>query len=353
MMNVFPKLPWLAIACILPVLAAPAQELPRVASLPAGATVPDAEVDEKGGIHVAYLSSGDVWYVSSKDEGRTFSEPIRVNTEAGFASGGRFRGPDLAIGKEGRVHVVWYNAGYQKKRPHDEWGVMYSRLEKKAERFEKARNLNQRPSDNFSVAANAKGNVAVIWMAGGVFASLSNDGGKNFAPPEDLKVDPCECCGSRAIYEQDGALAVLYRDKTDNIRDTNIARLEVEKEKWSNRVISETAWPITACPMTGSFLSHSKSGIAAGWETDGQIYFRPSLDDKGKEVRASKKGRYPVVLTTAEGTSLVAWKNDNQLEWQIFDSSNALVGKRGSHVSENSDRPAGVVTKSGKFVLFP
>ncbi|MFT5108202.1 MAG: hypothetical protein ACI8XO_004864, partial [Verrucomicrobiales bacterium] len=328
------------------------QDAPRIAALPAGGSVPDAEVDENGVIHVAYLAGGDILYIRSTDEGETFTKPIRVNTEAGFASGGRFRGPDLAIGKNGKVHVIWYNAGYQQKRPHDEWGVMYSRLEKKAMRFEKSRNLNMRPSDNFSLAADSTGRVAVIWMAGEVYATLSDDDGTNFAVPSDLGVDPCECCGSRATYTGDGRLAVLYRDKTDNLRDTNVATLANGATKWSNRVISETPWPITACPMTGSFLSESKAGVAAAWETDGQVFFRVGLGAGTREVRAAAKGQYPVVLSSG-GMTLVAWKQDKQLKWQWFDQQNRAVEPQGSHVAGSPDRPAGVVAKSGRMILIP
>jgi hypothetical protein len=328
------------------------QEAPRIVTLPAGGSVPEAEIDENGVIHVAYLSGADILYTQSTDEGETFRKPIRVNTEAGFASGGRFRGPDLAIGKNGKVHVIWYNAGYQQKRPRDQWGVMYSRLDEKTMGFEKARNLNNLPSDNFSLAADSTGRVAVIWMAGKVFASLSDDGGTNFAVPTDLGVDPCECCGSRATYVRDGSLAVLYRDKTDNLRDTNVATLAKGATQWSNRVISETPWPITNCPMTGGFLSESKAGMAAAWETNGQVFFRVELGTGTKEVRAAEKGRYPVVLTSA-GTTLVAWKDDKQLKWQSFDRENRAIGEQGNHAGTNSDRPAGVIANSGRLILIP
>lgn len=347
----------LFLTCVLTSAAclAAAAGSPRIASLPQGATVPDAEVDSDGVIHVAYMKEDNVLYVRSRDEGRTFSEPVRVNTEEGFASGGRFRGPDLAVGSDGRIHVVWYNAGYQQKRPHEEWGVMYARLEKGAHAFEKSRNLNRKPSDNFSLAADGKGNVAVIWMAGGVFANLSSDGGKTFSPPQDLKVDPCECCGSRAIYAADGTLSVLYRDKTDDLRDTNIASLSPGSTNWSNREISTAPWPINACPMTGSFLHQSASGLAAAWETRNQVYFALLDGAKGKpvETRAAENGRYPVILTSASGEKLVAWKNDSRLEWQFFDADNHPAGTPDSSPDHGPDRPAGVVTKTGTFVLFP
>lgn len=350
----------LAAACfLLLAVSLGAAETPdvTVASLSKGAMVPDAEVDAGGQIHVAYLLEDDVFYVRSGDAGMTFSEPVRVNTEPGFASGAAFRGPDLALGQDGGVHIIWYNAGYQQKRPKDEWGVMYARLDDSTGRFEKARNLNHRPSDNFSLATGAQGKVAVIWMAEGIFASVSEDGGETFAPAVDLELDPCECCSSRAIYSKDGSLSVLYRDKTDDVRDTNIATLAAGASQWLNRKISQTPWQTTSCPMTGSFLSLTKSGLAAAWETKLQPYFAmidpESKETEIQEVRAAEKGRYPVVLVSSDGRKLVAWKNGKQLEWQSFDSNNAPMGEQASHASESPHRPGGVVLDSGKFILFP
>ena len=137
----------------------------KVIQTPNGGIVPDAEVDGRGVIHLVYVSGEDVYYVTSSDRGETFSPPIRVNSEPGTAYGGRYRGPDVAVGKNGQVHVVWYTNAYQRKLPKDQWGVFYTRLNASGTGFEPARNLSRRPSDNFSVAADGRGRVAVFWMA--------------------------------------------------------------------------------------------------------------------------------------------------------------------------------------------
>ena len=210
----------------------------RVVRVAGNGFVPDAEVDEVGNVHLAYLAENDVYYAKSTDHGQTFGKPIRVNTEAGFAFGGAFRGPDLAIGKDNTVHVVWYNASYQQKRPQHEWGVNYSRMAK-ADAFEVTRNLNQKPSDNFSIAANANGDVAVVWMAGGVFVNLSQDSGIKFSAPVDLGIDPCECCGSRAKFTADGTLGVLFRDKANNERDTYLA---MDKDPEGKKILANAKY---------------------------------------------------------------------------------------------------------------
>ena len=162
----------------------------QVVLVPNEGKVPDAEIDGTGTIHLAYFSDSNVYYIKSSDDGRSFSPPIRVNSEDGFAYGGAYRGPDLALGIGGNIHVIWYNAAYQQNRPTEHWGVMYSRLEKGSSVFEASRNLNRKPSDNFSLAADGTGRVAVIWMAGSIYANLSANEGETFSAPLDLNTDP-------------------------------------------------------------------------------------------------------------------------------------------------------------------
>ncbi len=329
----------------------------QVIAVPGGGRVPDAEIDATGTIHLVYLAGHNVYYVKSIDGGQTFSKPIRVNTEADFASGGRYRGPDLAIGKNGLIHVLWYNAAYQQKRPKDEWGVMYARLRPGESAFEPSQNLNHQPSDNFSLTADKNGTVAVIWMADGVYVSRSEDEGTSFSPSIKLEADPCECCGSRALYTEEGSLFVLYRDKARNDRDMYLARLPGGQQAFTYTKLSQRPWHIDACPMTGGFLSSDSEGLVAGWETRGQVYFA-RLDERGRrllpgEIQVADRGKYPVVLRAPDGTTLVAWKNGSQLEWQRFDVEGTPQGQRGSTPSDSRDRPSGAVTRGGHFLLFP
>ena len=79
--------------------------------LPAGAIQPQTAVDEKGQVHLVYFrgdpANGDLFYERSKD-GLTFSEPIRVNSTPGSAVAiGNIRGARIAVGRGGRVYIVW------------------------------------------------------------------------------------------------------------------------------------------------------------------------------------------------------------------------------------------------------
>src|SRR5437763_12967244 len=83
-----------------------------VVRVPNGGIQPQAVTDRSGTLHLLYYSGdtagGNLYYVKSSDAGRTWSTPLRVNSEAGTASAtGTIRGGQIAVGKSGRVHVAW------------------------------------------------------------------------------------------------------------------------------------------------------------------------------------------------------------------------------------------------------
>lgn len=330
----------------------------RVAT-PHGGLVPDAEVDASGNIHLAYVSGGDVFYAKSTDDGKTFSTPLRVNSEAGSAHpAGMFRGPDLAVGANGRVHVIWYNNAYQRKLPKDQWGVMYSHLNADRTAFLPARNLSRKPGDNFSLAAGPGGELAVFWMAGGLFLNTSPDGGEKFSNPLAVAVaDTCECCASRAFFSGDGALHCAYRDKAGDQRDMYLLTRPRGQSGFHKEKISATPWEVKGCPMTGTFLSGTKNGLVIAWETKGQAYFA-RCDQTGRKTTPGeiavpvRGGKWPVALAAPGGSVLVSWKKGTALAWQKFGPDDQPVGELKSVPGNSPHRHAGVLTRTGNFLLI-
>jgi hypothetical protein len=303
----------------------------RVLQTPNDGAVPDAAVGPDGQIHITYVSGEDVFYVVSKDDGKTLTKPIRVNSEAGTAHpANMFRGPDVAVGKNGRIHVIWYVNAYQRKLPQDQWGVFYAHLDPSQKAFTKAVNLNHKPSDNYSLAADKDGNVAVVWMAGKLFVNFSNDNGVTFSAPEAISVaDPCECCASRANYASNGALLIDYRDKASNIRDMHLLVRAPGSGEFLKEKISVTPWEVAGCPMTGTYLTSGKRDELVAWETKGRVLYA-RLDATGKrktgEIEVAERGKWPVALAGSDGSVLISWKNESALHWQLFDASDAGWG---------------------------
>ncbi len=345
------------IACTFVVQTFAAPEV-RFLAVPNGGIAPDAAISQDGTVHVAYVVGEDVWHSKLTDGAVEFSKPMRVNSQPNRAHAGMFRGPDIALGKNGRPEIVWYSNGYQRKLPKEDWGALFSRLNDAGDAFEPMQNLNRKPSDNYSIAADGQGRVTVLWMAGGLFLQESRDDGATFGEPKKISVaDTCECCGSRAEFLADGTLVCAYRDKQNNARDMYLLLAPRDTADFARTKLSETSWVVNACPMTGNSLLRTKTGLVAAWETKTQIHFA-RCDVNGKktsatEIAAGKRGgKYPLALVSPDGTTLVTWKRGNNIEWQLFDANDQVMGEVQAKTSTNPHRHAAVVRRDGSFLIF-
>lgn len=327
----------------------------RVVSI-SEARVPDAEIDRHGFVHVAYVSGNDVYYLRSEDNGETFSVPIRVNSETGFASGGLFRGPDIAVDEADRVHVVWYNNAYVQDRPKDEWGVMYAQLNPGEASFGPNRNLDQTPSDGFSIAVNDRSQVAVLWIADSLYYRQSSDAGVSFSPALGILASPCDCCSTRALLSNEGRLTFLYRANDDDVRDMYLGTYSIDAGTFYRLQLNSVSWTINACPMSGGSLRSETAHVIASWESKGEIFLglidQQSSQTGPTEILVSNKGKYPIAIP-GSNNYLVAWKEGARLRWQHFDGNGNAEGRIESIATNTRDQPASVYTDSGTFLLFP
>lgn len=319
-----------------------------------------AKVDAAGTIHLLYDAEDGPRYAKSADQGETFSAGIPVVDEGSRKPGLEFDGWDLAVGKGGRVHVAMGTNGWQLGLPESEWAFHYASLEPGGKAFAPVRNINNKPSEGFSLAADDQGKVTACWLSGKLYANVSNDDGKTFAPSVEIDpaYDPCDCCTTSATYTADGKLAVLYREEMNNERDMYMVLWDQAQSKVSRTRISTTLWKIDACPMSYYTLSRTQSGFVAVWPTEGQIYFA-RLDPKGNlspplEVRTPGKAGHRtgmLALSAPDGSTLVAWTKDHQVGWQLYDAEGQASGPAGSAAS-SGDGVAGVVNKDGRFIIF-
>src|SRR2546425_6202335 len=84
----------------------------RLLRTPDDGIQPQAAMDAKGVVHLIYFKGdpkgGDIFYVRREPGQSEFSKPIPVNTQPHTAMAmGTIRGAQLAVGKNGRVHVAW------------------------------------------------------------------------------------------------------------------------------------------------------------------------------------------------------------------------------------------------------
>ena len=153
-------------------LSAPAIEI-TVERLPAGAMQPQAMTDAAGDVHLVWLRGDpkacDVFY-EKRPGGRTNGAvALRVNSQPGSAIAiGTIRGANLALGRKGRIHVVWNGSSAAEPKPSEGTPFLYSRMNNRGDAFEPQRNLSGRTTQldgGGSVAADNAGNVFALWHA--------------------------------------------------------------------------------------------------------------------------------------------------------------------------------------------
>src|SRR5262249_57102013 len=151
----------------------------------------------------------------------------------------------------------------------EEWCSVTRSLDPGSPVLSPVRNIIRKLSEGFSLAADEKGNVTACWLSDRLYANVSHDNGETFAPFVELdpRYNPCNCCTTSAAYGEDGRLAVLYREETDNNRDMYLVLWDQERGRMSRKPVSRTPWKIDACPMTYYTISPARGGYLAVWPT--------------------------------------------------------------------------------------
>jgi hypothetical protein len=331
-----------------------------VVSAPDGGRPVSAKVDRTGTIHLLFDAADGPRYVRITEIGRSMEPSIQIVDGQSKQPGLEFHGADLAVGGDGTVHVAMSTNAWKLKLPKEEWALYYARMAPGASAFSEARNLNRHPSEGFSLAADEKGNVTVCWLSGKLYANMSHDKGATFAEAVEIdpSIDPCDCCTTSTVYGADGRLAVLYREETNNERDMHLILWDQGRGVASRTRISSTLWKIDACPMSAFAVTSRPNGFVAAWPTKDEIYFARIGSDgntlpPGEIKTTARAGMHTgmLALNAGDDAVLVAWKDHDQLHWQLFDRDGRPKGSPDSARSPG-EGIAGVVTSDGRFVLF-
>jgi len=336
----------------------------NVIRTPDGGIQPQAVVDNRGVVHLIYFKGepdgGDVFYVRRKSGETDFSNPIKVNKQGGSVTAmGTIRGAQLAVGKNGRVHVVWDGMGKGAKRVlingKEEAPLLYSRLNDARTAFEPERNVISYAAGldgGSSVAADLQGNVYLVWHAPqpgntndeagrAVFVAHSGNEGKTFEREKVALSKPtgaCPCCGLRAYADRSGAVYILFRAATEHVnRDEMLLVSPRPGAEFTIANIHE--WRANICPMSSATLSEAKTGVLAAWETGNQVYFAAVDSKKAKASKLlSPKGqanrKHAVAVANERGEMLMVWTENTgwgkggMVVWQLFNSDGKAISEK-------------------------
>jgi hypothetical protein len=360
----------------------------NVIKTPNGGIQPQAVVDTKGVLHLIYFKGdpggGDLYYLRREPGKSSFSEPLRVNSQAGSVVAiGTIRGGQIAVGKGSRVHVAWNGSGKAlPKNPAGGSPMLYGRLNDQGTAFEPQRNLMQISNvldGGGTVAADSTGNVYVAWHAVKVdgvkgednrivWMARSQDEGKTFAAEVQANDQPtgaCGCCGMHGFADSRGTAYLFYRAATGGVdRDMILLASSDQGKTFKGTVVHK--WKINTCPMSSESFAEGPDGVFTAWDTAGQVYFAridPVKLTIGTPVAATGSGKernHPALAVNQTGEVLLAWaegtgwQRGGALAWQVYD-------KNGQPTAEHGRIPGGipvwglptvVVGKDGSFTII-
>ena len=334
----------IASAFTLPCLAAV-----RVESIPESGLQPEVAVAKDGTVHLVYLTgepkAAEVRYTYRKP-GEAWHPSQMVNSPKSTAIAlGTIRGPQLAVGGMGTVHVIWNGTGAAASPRSPLW---YARKSPEDKTFGQQQDLLGDATaldGGASITANESNGVFVVWHgneAGGpseekqrlVLIRSSDDDGIGFGKAEAAnRADPgvCACCSLRAMAGPEGIPNIFFRS-AETMEHRAMTLLSLSGGTWKSREIEP--WKIAACPMSSAALAFTSNRLLGAWETAGQIRMGWLSDPALPPVTvAAEKAKHPSIAINGKGSILVSWlqgsgwNRGGSVFWQEFDGELRPTGK--------------------------
>lgn len=248
---------------------------------------PVIRVDRQGRIHVLYVAKENgrntTWFSTSADGGNHFSEPINLRTRTAEAS---HYLDVMAIDSTGRAHVVW----------HDE-----------------------RDSEQYE--AQGSGVLSLY------YASIQDPQQAEFRSRK-IAGSLCSCCRTTIDIDTDDQPVVLGRFVFDGgARDHAILKIPTDGKPDSLRRISNDNWQIDGCPSQGPALSIAEDGryhvawFMQGSERQGLFYAHSA--DSGPRISEPMPVGHREALP--KHPDVLALGNDVVLAWKEFDGTQTKV----------------------------
>lgn len=273
------------------------------------------------GTSVAYAPDGELLAVStqgshvvlqrSRDNGRSWSVPTPVNAVPEAISADGENRPKLAVLKNGNIVVTWSHplpkrfTGLVKVARSEDGGnsfgppmVVHRDLQEIAHSFDTLLVADDRVYITWidkrdGEAAKAQGKS---YRGSAIYAAVSTDGGRSFAPEVRVADHSCECCRIAATTDIDGAPLLFWRHVFEpNQRDHALAKLNPDGTAVSVTRATFDRWQIDACPHHGPALAVANDGTRhAVWfnrkDDDSHVFYgRLRKDSNGARVEGQQK----------------------------------------------------------------
>ena len=304
----------------------------HIQKTPDGGVQPRLSVDDSGNIHLLYFKKrlsapsareGNLYYRQYLPERNGFGIPIKVSSNAYDIRTFSIARASMAVGGDGRVHVVWYLPGENQ--------YFYSRSNPERSKFE----TQQPVVDEFGEGLDAGADIAAlgsqvarVWGAGSLsrefertmYGRISNDSGATFGDELQMgskELGACACCSLATNFGAENELAIAYRSAIDGVgRHMQALTLQLADTTIQEGRYAELSplqeWELSACPLsTNDITVDSESNQWLVFETEGRIIqLQLGADEAATPVAEpfiKTRQKNPALAINGEGDRLIVW----------------------------------------------
>lgn len=335
---------FLATAWVLLVVAvcARADETTSIDSSPRYKTPkqPHVVVDPTGVIHLTFGSESSIFYSVSTDQGKNLREPVLVAKPTKLALGMR-RGPRVAIsGKNILISAITGELGGGKDGDLTLW------LSKdQGKTWSAPAKINDQPASAreglHAMTANDK-RADCVWLdlrnkRTELWLSTSTDQGASWSKNTLVYQSPeksiCECCHPSLCYDARGQLVVMWRNSIDGKRDMYLCTQQADGAFAPAIKLGSGTWDLDACPMDGGSIALDADGkLVTIWRRESDLLMTQA-DPSSEQALGS--GLQPVVAATGKG-AFMAWISKRPGELLLLSPSQ----KKPLKIADRANDPA-------------
>lgn len=277
---------------------------------------------------IATLSEGehgnDLYLSASRDAGKSFAAPVRVNDDAKPAAHGMH---SLAISADNRIYVAWldernpqtfsaYANDEQRNLPQSQ---MSARLVKVHEGGATHEGKDKQADTSRN---NAKSSGHKMEGNSEVFTAYSTDGGRSFSTNQRIAINVCPCCKTALAVASDNRVYVGWRQVLPgDFRHIAVASsINGGKTYSAPSIVSDDRWQIAGCPVSGAALNVIGDGrlrvlwYTAGEAGDAGLYFAESIDHgrtfSPRQLFAAGAMRGTPVIVGAGNGTVAIWESN-------------------------------------------
>ena len=357
----------------------------RIEETPDGGVQPRLNVDDSGNVHLLYFKKrlsapsareGNLYYRQYLPEQNRFGLPVKVSSNAFNIRTFAIARASIAVGGDGRVHVVWY-------LPRDNQ-YFYTRSNIERSQFEAQQPIVDVFGEGLDAGADiaALGSqVAIVWGAGAlsreyertVYGRISKDSGATFGDELQMgskELGACACCSLATNFGDENQLAIAYRSAIDGVgRHMQTLTLQFVDKAIQQVQYAELSdlqeWELSACPLsTNDITADAKANQWLVFETKGrinQLQLGTGIDAMPvAEPFIKTRQKNPAVAINNEGDRLIVWgeaisqTRGGRLNMHLFadDGSDKNAGFTEEVSIPKFSFPAAAVLPNGDFLVL-